>query len=238
MKLVLILLFFSTSCMNNSSGGGGKKSKDTKKNQNLEGIIQKKITTTIEQRLFCESGPDCINLYPKNDKSITAVIRECQSGNEQARYFGSYQINKGKLQLNFPDLAFTESATYQEVAFDLLLYFESESLKCYITGHNKGLMIDNYLRCPDIKHVPGIGYEKNSFQFYNDGKVKRRRWKELSSDTLYKEFIGSYIIQGNKFYMVFGDSDEGNYFSGTFDAKTGKAFIDELEPKAGPCLVE
>lgn len=229
---LLSFLFLSlVSCGGDEPGNGNKTG-----NGGGNGVLNSTIKSPIEQRLYCYAGSDCYNLYPRLNQSVTVVQRDCSSGNELSRDEGSYSIKNGKLTLSFPSIGFQETTTDLEAAFGLVTRMWTPSLYCYMTGHNKGQLYNHYVRCPDIKHVPGAGYEKNAFEFFADGRVKRRRWKEITGDTLYKEFYGSYYLnQNNKLFMVFGEKNTGDGFYFTGQVNGSNVTINELEPSAGAC---
>lgn len=179
--------------------------------------ITDRVPGMITQTFYCTDGDTAYDLYLNQDGSLSANVK-----NDSGVLNGEYSVTDGRIELNIPAIGFQESSISAESSLGFLITFKSASLFCHAVGHDKGQMVSAYYKCPSIKFISGVSYEDNAFQFYDNGMVKRRRWKELTggNDTLYKESYGIYYIDGDSFYMAFGDNDEERFLSGKINQDT------------------
>lgn len=182
---------------------------------------------------FCsDSDNTSYNLFLGSNNSLQAK----RFDNEQI-FQGNYEYDGKTVKLNIPSIGYSDSSLGIEIQKNFLIAFVTPLLKCHIIGHNNGPAVEAYAKCPSIKYIPSVSYEKNAFEFSANHMVKRRQWKELVSipDTIYSESYGIYYIEGNKLYMAFGDRKDENYLSGDIAADGNSFTINELEPNRGPC---
>ena len=160
-------------------------------------------------------------------------MRDPESG-EQAT--GTYRYDGRSMTLQVPSYNVNQTSTQLDVQMNLLITFVLPNGYCYLVGHETGPAVAGYANCPTINYIPGVGYQKNAFEFYQDRSVKWRQWDELTAavDTLYSEDYGVYLIDGQRFYMAFGGKEEDRYLSGTLNAD-GSFLVDQLEPEKGAC---
>lgn len=149
---------------------------------------------------------------------------------------GTYAYDGKSFRLQVPSYNVNLTSTQLDIQKGLLITFVLPNGYCYLIAHEVGPAVEGYAKCPTIKYLPGVGWEENAFELYQDHSVKWRQWDELVGvgDTLYSETFGVYLIEGNRFYMAFGGAEEDRYLSGTLNAD-GSFLVDQLEPQKGPC---
>ena len=163
---------------------------------------------------------------------------EAQQKDTPTIHRGTYTKTPGAVGLSVPALGYSERSLRTVERDGFLLTFDMPSIRCTAIGHEKGPAVQGYAKCPTIRYIPSIGYEKNAFEFYPERGVKRRRWKELTAanDTLYAEFFGIYLIQGDRLVMAFGWGDDGEQIL-TGQIHADQSFtVDQLEPDKGACV--
>lgn len=202
--------------------------------QDQAGVIPGRELTeaVVEQNFFCYNGDAKYNFVTKRDGSLIVSERKTNR-----RYAGTYTINNGKIKFTVQEANYEAESGPVEVALGLIVAFQLPGLKCFAVGHTLGKLVEGYLRCPSIKYIPNVGFQKNAFEFHGTGMVKWRQWDELTgaNDTLYSEAYGIYYIDGGRIYMAFGDPGEGHdkYLTGSTDGQT--MLVDQLEPERGAC---
>jgi hypothetical protein len=191
------------------------------------------VHAAMEQVFFCTDGDQGYDLYLASDGRLEATPK----GSEQP-YLGTYANSVDRVTLSVPGV-FEEASIEVDYAKGLYLTMRFPSLSCHTVGHIVGPAYAAYARCPDIKYIPGVSYETNHFQFYENHMVKRRRWKELlgNADTLYRESYGIYLVEGDQVTLFFGDLDDERLLTGKIVDGAGLA-IDQLEPGKGVCDIE
>lgn len=159
---------------------------------------------------------------------------------EESETQGTYDAVDGVVTMAFPEFGFSESSVALEIEADVLATFTTPSLFCHATAL-KSVGVSEYeegvVSCPSIKYIPEISWEKNEFQFGNDGGVKRRTWTELpaANDTLYSVTYGIYVQLDEAVVLMFGDSDVEAERLLTGVVTDDGLYIDQLEPERGAC---
>lgn len=153
---------------------------------------------------------------------------------------GSVQVDGESLTLSFPELGYTETTIAMDFALGHLAAFDLPSLACYAVATSLDPGPDPAVfMCPKIEYVPEVGWSENELSLGPNGDVYRRQWTALLQvpDELYWERSGFYVQDGDRVFMYFGQQDvEEVLLSGTLGADT--LVVDQLEPEAGPCLLQ
>ena len=188
----------------------------------------------VEQRFFCTDGNYGYRLFLYKNMTL-----EAHSEDSTQKANGKYLIKDKKISLQIPRLKFKETSISEEWGKGLLLAFSTPRLFCHSTAHNQGPAVNAYAKCPTIRVIPSFSYEENAFEFFPNRMVKWRSWKEILKvpDTLYSEHFGIYLIEGQKFFLFFGDKKEERLLTGTILNNGQEITIDQLEPKKGTCQI-
>lgn len=190
----------------------------------------------LEQSFYCAAGDKGYYLSLKSASLMQVSERVEQGQGEQME--GRYEFNGSQITLTLEEIGFQETSGEVESVNGFVVTFQTPSLKCHATGHNRaGAHAEAYFKCPSINYIPSVTYHDNAFQFYSDGSVKRRRWRELLQvpDTLYQETWGIYVITGSKVWMAFGDRKEERFLNATIGNGEQELLVAELEPEKGAC---
>lgn len=184
--------------------------------------------------LFVCQAQDQSRITLRTDTAGKAFLNDPKTGENAT---GSYAWTGAQFTLSVPAYQFSETTSQIETAKGLLLAFETNTIYCWLLGHELGKAVQGYVKCPTIGYVAGIGWQENAFEFFPDRSVKWRRWDEYVaiSDTTYTESYGTYLIEGNQISMAFGGRDKERYLSGVIGANSSVT-IAELEPDKGPCV--
>ncbi len=187
----------------------------------------------IEQLFYCNDGESRYVLQLSRDGRLQA-----ENKSNGMKYRGSYTSAGNRVELSVPGV-FKEASTQVETGKGLYLTMRFPSLFCHVVGHDVGPAYEAYARCPDIRYIPSVSYEKNHFQFHKNHVVKRRRWRELMAnhDSLYSEIYGTYLVEGDRVTMYFGDAKGDQLLTGRIINGVGIQ-IDQLEPAKGACVVQ
>lgn len=239
-KLILLLLFLTLigcdeQALKDAAQNAAEQANKENTAQDQAGYIpgRELTATNLEQNFFCYNGDDKYNFYIKPDGSATASVRKT---NQQ--FQGQYKINDGKISFSFPQAGYSTESGPIEVALGLIINFDLPNLKCHAVQHTLGQREDGYVKCPTIRWIPSVSYQKNSFEFHGTGMVRWRQWDELTgaNDTLYSEAYGIYLRDGDRLYMAFGAPGKGHDKYLTAKVLQGnQVLIDQLEPEKGAC---
>lgn len=151
---------------------------------------------------------------------------------------GTYRRSGQNLSLSLPAIGFSETAIGIDAYNNLIVAFETPSVGCKLTGHDVGPKVAGYARCPNIGYFASSGgYETNHFEFFEDGLVVRKRWREytITSSTRRAEMRGAYLIEGDQLFMAFADDEEHPLLTAQIHADQSFS-VAELEPDKGPCV--
>lgn len=179
---------------------------------------------------LCEAGG---RFVVRTDVSGKLTVSDPQT-QEQAQ--GTYAFDGQTFRFTIPAYNATQVSTSIDYQQGLLITFTLPNGYCYLIAHEVGPAVQGYGKCPKIGYIPGVGYQENAFELYQDRSVKWRQWDELTgiADTLYSEDFGVYLIEGDRFYMAFGAKEKERYLSGTIHPD-GSFSVDQLEPDKGAC---
>lgn len=184
--------------------------------------------------LFVCQAADQSRITLRTDTAGNAYFNDPNTGESAT---GTYTYNGNQLSLSVPSFNFSETTIQVQAAKGLLLAFETNTIYCWLLGHEVGEAVQGYVKCPTIGYIAGIGWQDNAFEFYQDRSVKWRTWDEYVaiSDTTYTESYGTYLIEENQISMAFGGRKDKNFLNGTI-GQGGSLTINELEPDKGPCV--
>lgn len=170
-----------------------------------------------------------LRLHPTGQLTAAAV----QVPADQAP--GQYTFSGQAIRVQVPSIGFDQTSRAVEIRLGMLLGFVTDSLRCGLISHDQGETLQGYATCPNINYLPGVGYQRNAFDFHPDRSVKWRQWDEFTatSNTTYSEYPGTYLLQGDRISMAFVLKDKEHYLTGTVTGND--MLIEQLEPQRGAC---